>query len=68
MLFITHNLGVVGVIADRVLVLEAGVVREEGSAVEVLNDPKDPYTQNLVRAAPRLPDDSTRTSSLPAPE
>lgn len=53
-LFITHDLGVVASIADRVLVLERGVVLEQGLVTDVLNHPTDPYTQRLIGVAPRL--------------
>ena len=52
-LFITHDLGVVRSIADRVLVLHQGAVVEEGPAARVLADPHDPYTRRLLAAEPR---------------
>jgi oligopeptide/dipeptide ABC transporter ATP-binding protein len=54
LLFITHDLGVVAQIADRVMVMYAGRVVEEGPADEVLRRPRHPYTQALLKAAPRL--------------
>ncbi len=54
MLFITHDLGVVAQVADRVAVMYAGRVVEEGPAAEVLLRPAHPYTVGLLRAAPRL--------------
>jgi peptide/nickel transport system ATP-binding protein len=54
LLFITHDLGVVASVADRVLVLEGGVVCEEGAVEQVLSNPERPYTRRLVEAAPRL--------------
>ncbi len=54
LLFITHDLGVVAQIADRVAVMYAGRVVEEGPASEVLRRPRHPYTEGLLRAAPRL--------------
>ncbi|MDX6532355.1 MAG: peptide/nickel transport system ATP-binding protein ddpF [Gaiellales bacterium] len=53
-LFITHDLGVVASIADRLLVLENGLVCEEGSVASVLSAPAQPYTQKLVASAPSL--------------
>jgi peptide/nickel transport system ATP-binding protein len=53
-LFITHDLGVVAQIADRVAVMYAGRIVEEGPAGEVLRHPRHPYTEGLLRAAPRL--------------
>ena len=54
LLFITHDLGVVAQIAGRVAVMYAGRIVEEGPAGEVLRHPQHPYTQGLLRAAPRL--------------
>jgi oligopeptide/dipeptide ABC transporter ATP-binding protein len=54
LLFITHDFGVVAQIADRVAVMYAGRVVEEGPASEVLRRPRHPYTAGLLRAAPRL--------------
>jgi oligopeptide/dipeptide ABC transporter ATP-binding protein len=54
LLFITHDLGVVAQVADRVAVMYAGRIVEEGSAGQVLATPKHPYTQGLLAASPRL--------------
>jgi peptide/nickel transport system ATP-binding protein len=54
-LFITHDLGVVAAIADDVIVLEHGEVRERGPVDRVLVHPADEYTRTLIEAAPRLP-------------
>jgi oligopeptide/dipeptide ABC transporter ATP-binding protein len=54
LLFITHDLGVVAQVADRVAVLYAGRIVEEGSTAEVLRAPRHPYTVGLLRASPRL--------------
>src|SRR4029077_19201649 len=54
LLFITHDLGVVARVADRVIVMYAGRIVEEGPAMEVLHRPRHPYTEGLLRAAPRL--------------
>jgi peptide/nickel transport system permease protein len=51
-LFITHNLGVVAQIADRVVVLYAGRVVEEGLVREVFASPKHPYTKGLLACIP----------------
>ena len=52
--FITHDLGVVAAVAERVLILDAGSICEEGSTAEVLNSPRHEYTQRLLAAAPSL--------------
>ncbi len=54
MLFITHNFGVVQYLADEVVVMKSGEVVETGSASEVLNSPKHPYTQQLLSAVPHF--------------
>ncbi len=54
MLFITHDLGVVAEVADRVAVMYAGRIVEEGPVLEVLRHPRHPYTEGLIAAAPRL--------------
>jgi peptide/nickel transport system permease protein len=51
-LFITHNLGVVAQIADRVVVLYAGRVVEDGPTSEVFRAPKHPYTRGLLACIP----------------
>jgi peptide/nickel transport system ATP-binding protein len=53
-LFITHDLGLVGEIADRVIVMRHGEVREEGSAAQVFGAPQDPYTRALLHCRPTL--------------
>lgn len=53
-LFITHDLGVVASIADRVAVLYAGQIIEYGKAEEIFYSPKHPYTQSLLASMPDL--------------
>ncbi len=53
-LFITHDLALVSDIADRVVVMRHGVVREEGEAAQVLAAPADEYTRALLHCRPRL--------------
>ncbi len=53
-LFITHDFGVVAEIADRVAVMQRGVIVEQGSAADVLRAPQHPYTRALLAAVPAL--------------
>ena len=53
-LFITHNLGVVAEMADRVVVMYGGRVVEEGDVVEIFKQPKHPYTMGLLHSIPRV--------------
>ncbi len=54
LLFISHDLAVVGQIADRIAVMRHGEIVEEGSTLEVLTRPRHPYTQGLLAAAPTM--------------
>ena len=54
MLFISHDLGLVGEISDRVVVMRNGVVREAGDAAAIFTAPQDAYTQALLACRPRL--------------
>ena len=53
-ILITHDLGVIAEVADRVLVMYAGRVVEEGSATELFEEPLHPYTQGLLGSLPTL--------------
>ncbi|WBU53618.1 ABC transporter ATP-binding protein [Paracoccus sp. SCSIO 75233] len=53
-LFITHDLGVVSEIADRVVVMRHGDKLEEGTTAEIFNNPQAAYTRELLAASPRL--------------
>ncbi len=54
MLFITHNLGVVAEVADRVMVMYAGRVVEQASARTLFHAPRMPYTRGLLQSVPRM--------------
>jgi len=54
MLFITHNMGVVEYLSDRIAVMHAGRIVESGRTADVLADPQEAYTRTLLAAVPRL--------------
>ena len=54
LLFITHDLGVVAQVAERIAVMYAGRIVEQGPTQEVLTAPRHPYTQGLLKASPTL--------------
>jgi peptide/nickel transport system ATP-binding protein/oligopeptide transport system ATP-binding protein len=54
MVMISHDLGVISRVADRVLVMYTGKVLEEGPVEEVFRDPRHPYTRGLIDSVPRL--------------
>jgi oligopeptide/dipeptide ABC transporter ATP-binding protein len=58
LLLITHDLGVVAETADRVAVMYAGQIVEEGSVTDLFERPRHPYTEGLLRAVPRIYDES----------
>ena len=64
-IFITHDLGVVAGIADRVAVMYAGKIVEFGTVDEIFYDPKHPYTWGLLNAMPTLKTDSERLYAIP---
>jgi peptide/nickel transport system ATP-binding protein len=53
-LFITHDLGLVGEIADHVVVMRGGRIREQGAVRDIFERPADPYTRALMACRPRL--------------
>ncbi|GAB3574677.1 ABC transporter ATP-binding protein [Hymenobacter daeguensis] len=53
-LFITHDLGVVAEIADRILVMYRGKVVEQGRVLDIFSNPQHPYTKGLLACRPRL--------------
>lgn len=68
MLFVTHNLGVVAEIADRVAVMYAGRIVETGRVAEVFAHPRHPYTKGLLRSVPRLGEASAlKAAGTPLP-
>lgn len=64
-LLITHNLGIVGDMADRVAVMYAGQIVELAPARELLRRPLHPYTRALMASVPRLHGDAQRLAAIP---
>jgi oligopeptide/dipeptide ABC transporter ATP-binding protein len=64
-LLITHNLGIVGDMADRVAVMYAGQIVEEAPAAELLRRPLHPYTRALLHSVPKLGADAQRLTAIP---
>ena len=54
MIFVSHNLGVVADIADRVAIMYAGKIVEIGTKDEIFSDPRHPYTRGLLQAHPSM--------------
>ena len=65
MLFITHDLGVVAEMCDWVYVMYAGRIVEQGSVEQILNLPRHPYTQALLRATPTITSSQGELASIP---
>ena len=64
-LLITHNLGIVGDLADDVAVMYAGQIVEQGPAREILQRPLHPYSQALIQSVPKLEADVERLTAIP---
>lgn len=64
-IFITHDLGVVANVADRVAVMYAGKIVEEGLANEIYYDPRHPYTWGLLSSIPSMSDKGSEILSIP---
>lgn len=65
LLYITHDLGVVANIADRIYVMYAGVIVEQGSAKDIFSSPMHPYTRGLLAALPHRSKKGDELHSIP---
>ena len=64
-ILITHNMGVVAAVCDRMLVMYGGVVVEEGRCTEIFADPRHPYTRGLLAAIPSIDEEKETLYSIP---
>jgi oligopeptide/dipeptide ABC transporter ATP-binding protein len=64
-LYITHDLGVVSKVADRVCVMYAGIIAEQGSRAQIFKSPRHPYTQALMASLPHRSKRGQRLYSIP---
>lgn len=64
-LFISHDLGLMGEITDRIGVMYAGKMVELGKTNEIMDDPKHPYTQGLLKSFPTIHGPKTRLEGIP---
>ena len=63
-LFISHDLGVIKMIANRVIVMYEGKIAETGTAEKIYNNPSHPYTQGLIACRPRLASSKQRLPTV----
>ncbi|HEX6589558.1 MAG TPA: ABC transporter ATP-binding protein [Longimicrobiales bacterium] len=64
-ILITHDLGVVAEVCDRVAVMYAGQIVEQGTAAQIFSEPRHPYTEGLLQSVPRLGRKAERLASIP---
>jgi peptide/nickel transport system ATP-binding protein len=64
-LLISHDLGVIAEVCDRVIVMYAGRVVEDADVRSIFRNPSHPYTQGLLKSIPRLDDDQKRLYQIP---
>jgi len=65
MILVTHDLGIVAEVCDRVAVMYAGRIVEEGPVADLFDDPRHPYTQGLLRAIPRVDEAAGTLDPIP---
>ena len=65
LLYITHDLGVVANIADRICVMYAGIIVEQGGSSDIFHNPRHPYTQGLLASLPSRTKRGSKLHSIP---
>ena len=66
-ILITHDLGVVADVCDRICVMYGGLIMEEGTADEIFYEPMHPYTMGLLKSIPRMDEESENQRLIPIP-
>jgi oligopeptide/dipeptide ABC transporter ATP-binding protein len=64
LIFITHDFGIVAKMCDRVAVMYAGKIVEQGNVRDIFNQPSHPYTEALLASVPKLEEDVDRLYSI----
>ena len=64
LIFITHDFGIVAKVCDRVAVMYAGKIVEQGSVRDIFNNPSHPYTEALLASVPKMEEDVDRLYSI----
>lgn len=64
-LFISHDLGLVATLCDRIYVMYAGEIVESGTRDQIFNEPRHPYTRGLIGSVPRLRDNPDKLLTIP---
>ena len=64
-LFITHDLGTVAGIADRIVVMYGGRIAEAGTALDIFDHPQHPYTRGLIKCLPDISTQEARLTPIP---
>jgi oligopeptide/dipeptide ABC transporter ATP-binding protein len=65
LILVTHDLGVIAQVADRVAVMYAGQIVEEASVAKIFDRPGHPYTRGLMHSIPRLGEHKSRLAEIP---
>jgi oligopeptide transport system ATP-binding protein len=66
-ILITHDLGVVADVCERICVMYGGLIMEEGTAEEIFYEPMHPYTMGLLKSIPRMDEESENQRLIPIP-
>tara|TARA_A100001037_G_C15050525_1_gene589893 strand:- start:708 stop:1271 length:564 start_codon:yes stop_codon:yes gene_type:complete len=64
-IFITHDFGIVAKMCDRVAVMYAGKIVEQGAVREIFDNPLHPYTEALIRSVPKMEENVERLYAIP---